>query len=269
VSASLDEILAALTSFAPLALAEPWDNVGLLLPGEGGATSVERALFAIDLTEAVLDEAVDLEAELVVAYHPPLFEGIKRVDLATPAGRIVARALRHGIAVFSPHTSLDAVKGGINDWLADGVGDGDRRPLEQKVGAAEGVGMGRLVSLDPPRALELIVSDLKAHLGKRHLRVAPSRRHAAGEPIGEVAICAGAGGSMFSKLGDVDLLFTGEMRHHDVLLRIERGTSVVLAEHTGSERGYLPAYAREIEHRLAGRIETVVSRVDRDPLEVV
>ena len=268
MTAPLAEVVRALEAFAPLELAEPWDNVGLILPAEGGTAPIERVLFAIDLTQAVLDEAVDLEAELVVAYHPPLFEGIKRVDLETPTGRLVAGTLRRGIAVFSPHTSLDALDGGINDWLSDGVGDGERRPIDPRVGGPAGAGMGRIVGLDPARSLDAIVSDLKAHLGKLHLRVAASRRHANGESIREVALCAGAGGSLFSKLGDVDLLVTGEMRHHDVLSRVERGTSVVLAEHTGSERGYLPVYAREIEQRMGGAIETVVSRFDRDPLEV-
>jgi dinuclear metal center YbgI/SA1388 family protein len=269
MTAPLDQVLHALASIAPLGLAAPWDNVGLIVPGESAEAPIERALFTVDLTEAVLGEAVDLEADLVVAYHPPIFEGLKRIDLGTATGRIVARALRHGIAVYSPHTALDAAPGGINDWLADGVGDGERQAIEPRADGPEGAGMGRLVMLDPPRPLETIVTDLKAHLGKLHLRVATSPRHAEGAPVGSVALVAGAGGSIFSKMGDVDLFVTGEMRHHDVLGRVARGSSVVLCEHTGSERGFLPIFARELEAKLAGRIETLVSRFDRDPIDVV
>ncbi len=269
MTAPLDQVLDALQSIAPTDLAAPWDNVGLIVPGDDDEAPIERALFTIDLTEAVLGEAVDLGADLVVAYHPPIFEGLKRIDLRTATGRIVARALRHGIAVYSPHTALDASPGGINDWLADGVGDGERLPIEPRVGGPEGAGMGRLVTLDPPRALEAIVTDLKAHLGKLHLRVAASPRHAEGAPIGAVALVAGAGGSIFAKMGDVDLFVTGELRHHDVLARVARGSSVILCEHTGSERGFLPILARELEAKLEGRVETLVSRFDADPLEVL
>src|SRR5688572_31983567 len=116
----LRELLAVLDSIAPLRYAEPWDNVGLIA-GDPSA-KVARALLAIDLTAAVADEAKQRGCELVVAYHPPLFEAIKRVRHDS----LIHRAIRDGIALYSPHTALDVAPGGTNDMLADALGVAER-----------------------------------------------------------------------------------------------------------------------------------------------
>ena len=116
------ELAAALEKVAPATLAAEWDNVGLLA-GDAGAPC-HRVLLTIDLTAAVLDEARELGVQAIVAYHPPIFAPIKRVVKGDRASGIVHDAVRQGIAIFSPHTALDAVAGGVNDWLADAFGDG-------------------------------------------------------------------------------------------------------------------------------------------------
>lgn len=113
---------------APPTLAAAWDNVGLLAGDP--ESPCQRVLLTIDLTRDVLDEARELRAHAIVAYHPPIFDPLKRLVAGSPTGSIVHDAIRHSIALLSPHTALDAVHGGVNDWLADGVGDGPRRPLD-------------------------------------------------------------------------------------------------------------------------------------------
>ncbi|MEZ4301020.1 MAG: Nif3-like dinuclear metal center hexameric protein [Polyangiaceae bacterium] len=120
----LHDVLAVLDRIAPLRHAEPWDNVGLLAGDPD--SEIHRALLAIDLTPAVFDEAARHGCELVIAYHPPLFEAIKRVSSKSP----VHRAIRDGIALYSPHTALDVAPGGTNDLLADILGLGARSPLK-------------------------------------------------------------------------------------------------------------------------------------------
>ncbi|HMN95095.1 MAG TPA: Nif3-like dinuclear metal center hexameric protein [Phycisphaerales bacterium] len=124
---TVGDICAAIESFAPASFAEEWDNVGLLV----GSTSwaAERILLTIDLTDAVLAEAIAQRVGLVIAYHPLIFKPIVRVTDSAGKGRIVLGAARAGIAVHSPHTALDASAGGINDWLAEGLGTGDVRAL--------------------------------------------------------------------------------------------------------------------------------------------
>lgn len=124
---TVKDLLRAVNDIAPLHLAEEWDNVGLLV-GRGEAP-VSSALLTIDLTPAVLDEAVRQACEAVIAYHPPIFKPLKRIANATPAERVVMRLLERGIAVISPHTALDAAPNGLNDWIAAGIGAGDVRAI--------------------------------------------------------------------------------------------------------------------------------------------
>ena len=107
VAPSLATVVDALESLAPLSGAASWDNVGLLVEPVPGA-AVGRVLLCIDLSESVMDEAVSGGAELVVAYHPPIFTGARRLTQAVPLQRSILRAVRHGIAIHSPHTALDA-----------------------------------------------------------------------------------------------------------------------------------------------------------------
>jgi dinuclear metal center YbgI/SA1388 family protein len=121
-------IIEQLERIAPPEYAAGWDNVGLLVGSpDWQATS---ALLTIDLTDAVLAEAADAAAGLIVAYHPPIFEPLTAITDGTPCGRVVLGAARRDIAVYSPHTALDAAPDGVNDWLARGLGKGDLRALE-------------------------------------------------------------------------------------------------------------------------------------------
>ncbi len=256
----LADVLPVLEAIAPPRLAAAWDNVGLLVEGE---RPVRRLFACVDLTEAVLAEALAGEADLLLAYHPPLFAPVKRLTAATPGGRVLLAAARAGVHVWSPHTALDAAAGGMADWLLEAVG-----PV---VGAAPlapdrdepAVGAGRRAALAAPRRLSAVVADVKRHLGLDHLRVAAP----VDDPeVRTVAVCPGAGGSLFEGVA-ADLFLTGELRHHDVLAHVAAGASVILGEHTNTERGYLPRLAARLAAALPGA-DVRCSRVDADPLRV-
>lgn len=119
----LRDVVRVLETIAPTQLAESWDNVGLLVGDP--AQEVRTVLLAIDATVPVIDEAAREQAELVLAYHPAIFEGLKRFTAGMPA----FEAARRGIAIYSPHTALDVADGGTNDVLADALGMTARRPL--------------------------------------------------------------------------------------------------------------------------------------------
>jgi dinuclear metal center YbgI/SA1388 family protein len=373
----LRKVLKALETIAPLSLAEPWDNVGLLVePGHGSSErTVERVLLTIDLTKAVLEEALAADAELVVAYHPPIFHPLKRLVARDLRTRMLLTAIERNILIYSPHTALDAAEGGVNDWLANAVGEGTvealapsdivdrnaelklivfvpkehvealRTALSREVGAGvigdysecsfelngtgtffggeatnpvigergklervdevrlelvckrralaraaaviervhpyeepawevvpllpkqhSAVGMGRKITLSPAEPLHVIVSRLKSELGMSELLLGAADRHRAGAPIETAAVCAGAGGSLLEKVFDVDLVVTGEMRHHDVLAKLAAGVSVIVCGHTNTERGYLKTLARRLREPFAGDLVVTVSEADRDPL---
>lgn len=144
----LSELVAALEEIAPTKHAEPWDNVGLLAgdPAQG----VSKTMLTIDYTAEVAKEASREGCDAVIAYHPPIFEAIKRLT----AGSLVFDAIRRGIAIYSPHTALDVAEGGTNDMLADAVGmDRERSPMKVTEGkAAE----HKLVTFVPEGAVEKV-----------------------------------------------------------------------------------------------------------------
>lgn len=138
-------------TLAPTRLAASWDNVGLLVGSPDEALS--HVLVCVDLTPDVWEEALSLGVSAVVAYHPPIFKAEKRFV----AGSIAFEAARRNVAIYSPHTAFDAAPGGTDDFLADVVGMGERRPLKL---AADKDAEYKLVTFVPEAELETVASSL-------------------------------------------------------------------------------------------------------------
>jgi dinuclear metal center YbgI/SA1388 family protein len=120
------DIAKQIERIVPLELAQGWDNVGLLI---GDAEkNVKNILLTIDTTKEVLAEAKRLKTELIISYHPVIWDGLKKITADGPSD-IVYELARSGIAVFSIHTALDAVTGGVNDGLAEIIGIRDAKPI--------------------------------------------------------------------------------------------------------------------------------------------
>ena len=123
------DLCAALEEIAPIALAQSWDNVGLIV---GDRTArVRRVLLCIDLTPEVATEAIRRKADLVCAYHPPIFKPITRLTVPSHGTEdAVYRCIQRGIAIHSLHTALDAANGGTNDVIAEMVGIKETQPFQ-------------------------------------------------------------------------------------------------------------------------------------------
>jgi dinuclear metal center YbgI/SA1388 family protein len=147
----LSQILPILEEIAPAKYAESWDNVGLLAGNP--AQEVRRILLTIDYTDPVAAEARDHQCDLVIAYHPPIFNALKRIT----APSLIFDAIRNGIALYSPHTALDVAEGGTNDLLADALGLTQRWPLKL---AETKTTQYKLVTFVPEEALEKVSSAL-------------------------------------------------------------------------------------------------------------
>ncbi len=128
-SITVGHIEQCLNRIAPLALAQAWDNVGLLTGDR--AAACRSAMLCIDLTPAVLEEAVANRCRMVFAYHPPIFKAVNRLLADAPGMEaVVHKAIAAGVAIYSAHTALDAACGGTNDVLADLCGLSDTGPFE-------------------------------------------------------------------------------------------------------------------------------------------
>lgn len=145
---TVHEVCRYLQEVAPLSLAEDWDNVGLLLGDE--SADVVRVVTCLTLTPDVAEEAIAAGARLIVTHHPILFKPVKRLTGNTSEGRMLLKLMRHGIAVYSPHTAYDNSATGINQQLAELLELTDIAPLRPRL-AGEQV---KLVTFVPEGQLD-------------------------------------------------------------------------------------------------------------------
>jgi dinuclear metal center YbgI/SA1388 family protein len=131
----IKDITAVIEKISPLKLAQDWDNVGLLM---GDAKrNVKNILLTIDVTGEVVAEAKRLKTDLIISYHPIIWDGLKQITADGPSG-VVYDLIRCGIAVFSIHTAFDSAVGGVNDGLAEIVGIVDGKPIGDYVDSPTG-----------------------------------------------------------------------------------------------------------------------------------
>lgn len=161
---TIADIIAFLEEFAPPTLAADWDNVGLLLGNR--ADQAERVMTCLTVTDEVVAEASTERVQLLVSHHPILFRPVQRITADDPEGRRLLTLARAGVAVYSPHTSFDNCRGGINDMLAQRLGLSDVVPLRDVAGARQ----CKIVVFVPESDLERVADAMFAagagHIGE-------------------------------------------------------------------------------------------------------
>ncbi len=211
----ISEILAFLQEKAPFETAEPWDNSGLLI----GSAEVETdsVVVALDITHAVIDEAVRVGAKLIVSHHPVIFDPLRKLE----AGSVPYRLVQEGITAVCVHTNLDKAAGGVNDCLAERLG-------LQNVRVAPD-GMSRLGDLPQPLSAAVFADHVSQVL---HTAV---RVRQGEDLIRTVALCGGAGADLvLSLLGEADAALTGEVKHHE-WLAVPSGKTLIDGGHFATE----------------------------------
>ncbi|KAM3083297.1 hypothetical protein ACMFMG_003952 [Clarireedia jacksonii] len=292
-------VVSAMRKLYPEKLADnSFDNTGLLLEAPHRQNHLKNSvLLTIDLTKGVANEAIQRKDSVIVTYHPIIFRPLKAITLANSQQSSLLRLAQEGISVYSPHTAVDAAPGGLNDWLADIVTnhplvkgtevedeairsasiDHDRsiiNPVISIPDGFDGAGYGRIVRFHQPQKLGDIAQRIQYSLGDLSgLSVAvpqsiPKGKRS-GVEISSVGICAGSGGSMLNGL-DVDLMFTGELSHHEALAAIEQGKCVITAFHSNTERAFLKDRMRPaLMQAIGGKVDIAISDVDRDPYDII
>ena len=230
-------MLDALQRFAPLPLQEDYDNAGLQL-GLTDVQEVSGALLCLDVTEAVVEEAVALGCNLIVSHHPLIFRPLKHVTGEDYVQRTVRKAIRHDIAVVSMHTNLDNAEHGVNWKMAEKVGLVD----------VEGGGLviGRFAE---PMAADEFIRMLKRTFDVECVQANQLLRR----PVGRVAICGGAGSFNLAeaiRLG-ADAFVTGEMHYHEFFGH-EQEIQIAVIGHYQSEQFTNEIFRSVIEQQCPG-----------------
>lgn len=120
MSVTSSSIISWLEEWAPLDTAEAWDNSGLQVGDP--SQPVQKVLLSLDVTEAVVAEAVATGSQMIISHHPLLFRPCRQIRTDTAEGRVLAELLRNHLCVYAAHTNLDVADGGVNDALAEKIG---------------------------------------------------------------------------------------------------------------------------------------------------
>ena len=253
----LREIVAALERLAPLRLQDEWDNSGLQVGFP--ESEIAGILVCLDVTEAIVDEAVAVGCNLIVSHHPLLFKPLRQVSDATYQQRCVVRALAAGVSIYSAHTSLDNAPGGVNHKIARMLGLQKLRWLAPLAGEDAGSGLvGELPQSETDAAFFARVKQLFGVQCLRHS--APD-----GRQIRRVALCGGAGAFLLrdAVAAGADCFLSGEFHYHDYF----ENAGVLLCElgHYQSEQ-----YTRELlQEYLAANcpgVRIVKTALDTNPI---
>ena len=263
---TLREVLEVVEHLYPPSTAQSWDRVGLVTGDLD--QPVRRVHLAVDPTLAVIDEARDLGADLLLTHHPLLLRGVHSVATTSAKGAGVTHLVVGDVALYVAHTNADVAAEGVSEALAEACGLSTVEPLT----VAEGQPLGRVGDLDQPVSLRSFVERLVTRLPS-----AAAGIRVAGPPeatVRRVALLGGAGDDLFDavRASGADVYVTADLRHHPALEAREEARGgvpyLVDAGHWASEQVWLPRAERALREALgerATRVETHISTVRTDP----
>ena len=258
------DVVKYLELLAPLALAEEWDNVGLLMGDP--SLSIESIMTCLTLTDETVEEAQDRSVQLVVTHHPLPFRPMNRITVETTAGRLIWRLASSQIAVYSAHTSFDSAATGINSQLADGLQLDQIQPLRAFSDGEPDVGGGRIGRLSAEMTLGELADRAKSFLG------IPSIQYVGDldRQVRTVAVaCGGADEFLTDAIAQqCDVFLTGEARFHTCIQAMANHVSMLLPGHFASERFSVEQMATQLANAFPDLAIWAAER-EQDPLRTL
>jgi len=238
------ELIAVLDKVAEPALAESWDNVGLMI-GEPG-WEISTILIALDPTLDVLNEARRKGCNTIVTHHPLIFKGLKSIRTDQPEGQILARALADQIAIIACHTNLDKVPWGVSEMLAAHLGLVNSRVLApaQVVTELSQIGFGRIGELPNSLTFADFTRLLRQKLDIPVVKVAgPTPAE-----ITTVAVCGGSGSELapVAMSRGAQIYVSGEIKHSMARWAESAGFCLVDCGHFATENVMVAGLAKLI-----------------------
>ena len=218
---------------APFETQAEFDNSGFLV---GSASQkVDTVLFALDVTDAVIDEAVSCGAQLIVTHHPMMFSPLRTLTDSDCEGRMIRRLVRENISLIAAHTNLDKAPGGINDTLADYCG---------LIGVS-GEGFFRCGMLPAPMTASGYAEELRDRLGSAVRLMGPEDT-----VIRKIGLCSGSGSDEWPSAAEAgcDAFISGEIKHHHALAMADSGIVALECGHFATENPGIRALAAALQN---------------------
>lgn len=259
---TIKEIASAIELFAPPELQESYDNSGLQIGDPG--TEVTAALLCLDVTEDIVEEALDRQCNLIITHHPLLFKGLKNITGKTAVERIAIKAIRENLAIYSAHTNLDSASEGISHEMARLLKLKEIEVLEPK-GPDSKEGLGVIGYIHPAPKLEFL-RKLKETFNVKSLRYSSQSPQLV---VRKVAVCGGAGASLIKEAVDreADIIITGDVKYHDFT---SFGQEIIIADigHYESEQCSKKILWRVVHENFPDLV-TYFSEKETNPIKIL
>lgn len=260
-SVKIKEVVSALERFAPLPLQADFDNAGLQV----GLTEAELsgALLCLDVTEPIVDEAIRLGCNLIVAHHPLIFRKLSCISNQNYVQRTVMKAIQNHITIVAMHTNMDSAKGGVNYKIAEKLGLQNLSFIgkEQIVDGVTG-GEGVVGTFAEGQAADDFISLLKRVFEVECVQANQLLRR----PIKRVALCGGSGAFLLSDAlqAGADAFVTGEMSYHD-FFDMEQRIQLAVIGHYQSEQ-FTSEIFKEIIQKQFPEAHCCISSINTNPI---
>ena len=239
---TVKDVLAFLDGKAPLDTQLGFDNAGFLCGREDAP--VTRILVSLDITDAVIAEATEYGAGLIVSHHPVCFTPMKSVTTGDLTGRKFVAMLEHGLSAICMHTNLDAAQDGVNDALCAALGAENLGLLDP-----ENDGISRLCRLRESEDFTAFLARVKSALGTNGLRYAGPEKQ-----VQLFGICGGSGADslMAARARGCDAFVTADVKHHQFIWADELDIDLIDAGHFSTENVIVPVLAGWLRERFPG-----------------
>ena len=245
MTVTIRDISKCLDTIAPTTIAEPWDNVGLLIGSP--ERTVRSILVGLDPTINLLDEAIEAGADTVITHHPAIFKPLPTINTAEPTGRFLEKALIHSINVFACHTNFDSTAPGVNDILLNLLGLECVGPLvPDSSQPVDGVGTGRIGRYNTSISRTDFIKNLFEILNLPSVQVAGTIP----KTISTVAICGGSGSEFAAtaQQSGADLYITAEVKHNVARWAEEAGFCIIDGTHFATEKPAIQLLTQNLMH---------------------
>ena len=260
----INKVVDALEQYAPLPLQEGYDNAGLQV-GLTETVEVSGALLCLDVTEQVVEEAIEKGCNLIVSHHPLIFRKLARISDENYVQRTVRKAIKNDIAIVSMHTNMDAATGGVNFKIAEKLG---RKNLKVFAGekAVDGVKGGEGVIGEVPETDGWAADDLVLLLRDKFAVESVQCNQLLRRPIRRVALCGGAGSFLLDAAiqAGADAFVTGEMHYHEYFGH-EQEIQICDIGHYQSEQFTSEIFKSIIEEKCPG-VKCFISEINTNPI---
>jgi len=206
------EVTNFLEQYAPLEYQETYDNCGLII-GDANA-EIKGVLITLDCIESVIDEAIATGCNLIVAHHPIIFSGLKKLNGSNYIERTVIKAIKNDIAIYAIHTNLDNMHNGVSAKIAEKLGLENCKVLAPKsVLINKQVGSGIIGELKTAVNTEPFLMDIKENMQTDCVRYTPI----VNQEIKRVAVCGGSGSFLLKNAieAKVDIFITADFKYHE------------------------------------------------------